>query len=524
MDTTDVTFSSLREYAAATSAAAPVARERSAPATAAQRGLWLAESLSDGRNGYTVTHAYRLRGAMDQARLLAALAALHARHDALRTRFATRGGRLWQIVDESATLDYTYVDLRKSVSRRPVDRMVAEHLPEPLDLVGGPVFRAGLLALADNDHVLLLHIHHAVNDARSMAVLEQDLSSCYAGQRPEPATQFIDCSARLAADPAAARAAAEFWAAELAGAPVVESTVADRSYEGAWAALDCTAEYAAAGELAARQRVSAFAVLMTATRLAVAAHYGNLDTVIGTTVSARPAGCDDVVGPFVSTLPVRLRVDPEWTAAHAIAAQHAALGRVLEHHEVSFEDVAPGSGPGFAVPLTLTSNTAIGAGLDLPGLTCERLTLDSPFCQRDLAVYLVAQGEGHALRACRSVYAYSDADVRTLLTSTRDLLAAFVRDPERKLSGLGWQARAVAEPEPEPEPDATATLADVRATCADVLGVPESDLVEDFFDSGGGSITAMRLAVRLGISVRQVFRLRSMTAIACAMDDRRTNE
>ncbi|SEP48380.1 condensation domain-containing protein [Amycolatopsis saalfeldensis] len=516
-------FQAMRQYAesvADTRPAPPTARA-AALATTAQRGLWLTDSLSEGRNGYTVTHAYHLRGPLDEDALVAALQAAVDRHDALRTRFEIRSEHLWQIVADRADLDYARTDLRRSEVRRPPAEVAADRLPEPLDLAAGPVFRAELLVLADREHLLLLHIHHAVNDAASMSVLERDIATHYAGNTVEPAEPHQFWQLDSPGDPARA---ANFWDAELAGVrpPAPDRAPVKRAYHGDWTSADCSAEYTAAEKAGAKLGASPFAVLMTAMHFGVSALQESSDTLVGTTVSVRPPGFEAVVGPFVNTLPVRLRTEPEWTVADAVAATSAAIGRVLEYHEVPFEDVAPSvlrAATGPMVPLTLTSNTALGPGLALPGIACRRLELESPWCQRDLAVYLTRTTTGHALRACRSPEAYSAENVEHLLNRVRGFLQALAADPKESLTELARRAPGTTADSPD-EAAAPLSLTTVREVCADLLDRPEAGLPDDFFDAGGGSLAAMRLAVRLGLSVRQIFQLRSMRALASVIDEK----
>lgn len=497
----------MREYATQTATLErPAGLE--APATAAQRGLWLTDSLSEHRNGYTVTHAYHLTGHLDQAALTAAIQLMVDRHSALRTRFEMRGETLWQVVDDTKPFDLTVTDMSRTTLHRPIEQVLADRLPERLDLARGPVIRAELVIRSATEHVALLQIHHAVNDAASMAIIEADISAAYctisAGERYDspPARQFVTVPR-----PEVTEQAAAFWRAELAGVRPAKPTEADRAYAGAWESVDCTAEYQA---IPGR---STFAYLLAAMHLAVSVQFGGMDNLVGTTVSVRPEGYDDAVGPFVNTLPVRLKIDPQWTGEDIVATAGRALGCVLEHHAVPMEEVA-GSGE-LPVTVTLTSNTAMGPGLALRGLTSRRLDLESRYCQRDLAVYLVRTDDGYQLRACRNV-AVVVADVAAgLLRRMKVFLARLVDRPHEKAFTVVASASDGSADQP-----AADALATVRRAWSEVLGVDERELRQDFFESGGGSLAAMRVAARLGLSVRQMFKLRTQEAIAAVLTAR----
>ena len=80
------------------------------------------------------------------------------------------------------------------------------------------------------------------------------------------------------------------------------------------------------------------------------------------------------------------------------------------------------------------------------------------------------------------------------------------------------QRNAAAEPQPPIEARAVpGDLAEVRRAWSEVLGVPVEELADDFFKAGGSSLPAMRLAARLGLSLREVFALRTQAAMAGAL-------
>ncbi len=160
----------------------PVPRATHLPLSFAQQRLWLLHRLLPDQGIYNIPVAWRLRGPLDEAALARSLDALVARHETLRTRFTMVKGEAVQVIDPPHPAGLLLTDL----SAMPIaeGEAHARHIVdidagEPFDLEAGPVFRARLLRLADDDHVLLLNMHHIASDAWSMGVLGRELSAAY---------------------------------------------------------------------------------------------------------------------------------------------------------------------------------------------------------------------------------------------------------------------------------------------------------------------------------------------------------
>src|SRR5206468_3089700 len=169
-----------------------------APASFAQRRLWLVDRLEPGSAAYNVPAFWRLRGALDAAALGRALSTVVARHEALRTTFAERGDEPVQVVAPPAPLSLVPEDL----SQAEAGRVAADEAARPFDLAAGPLLRVRLLRLAADDHVLLLTVHHAVCDGWSLGVVCGELAALYDAERsgagaalPPLAVQYGDYAA-----------------------------------------------------------------------------------------------------------------------------------------------------------------------------------------------------------------------------------------------------------------------------------------------------------------------------------------
>src|SRR6185369_11413854 len=152
----------------------PRADRNSARASFAQQRLWFLEQLEPGQAAYNVPRAMRVDGPLNIQALRATLAELVRRHEPFRTHFLNVDGELRQIICDDVDIPLTEIDLTTlSKDQRDAEglRLAKEEAARPFDLNHGPVMRTSLLRLDEQEHILLLTMHHIVSDAWSTVIL-----------------------------------------------------------------------------------------------------------------------------------------------------------------------------------------------------------------------------------------------------------------------------------------------------------------------------------------------------------------
>ncbi|HEU0053301.1 MAG TPA: condensation domain-containing protein, partial [Longimicrobium sp.] len=209
----------------------PRADRDGAPLSFAQERLWFLDRLEPGSATYNIPEARRLGGALDARALERALGEIVRRHEALRTTFAEVDGSPVQVIAPFDGFTLPVEDLsRLSGADREAEvrRRAGEEAMRPFDLTAGPLFRASLLRLGEEEHVLLLSMHHAVSDGWSMGVFFGELTALYAAYSegresplPELAVQYADYALwqreQLRGEMLERRLS--YWRERLAGAP-----------------------------------------------------------------------------------------------------------------------------------------------------------------------------------------------------------------------------------------------------------------------------------------------------------------
>src|SRR5262249_16176675 len=146
-----------------------------------QRRLWFLHQMRGPSPTYNIPLALRLSGMLDREALRAALGDVVARHESLRTIFPQRDGMPYQHVFDPRAVGPVMRLTHLNVTELPETRATAARYE--FDLAAEPGMRAELFALAPDEHVLLVVIHHIAGDGWSMGRLWRDMATAYAARR-----------------------------------------------------------------------------------------------------------------------------------------------------------------------------------------------------------------------------------------------------------------------------------------------------------------------------------------------------
>src|SRR6185369_9246920 len=172
----------LRAPARARRAALPlrsVPRDGDLPLSFAQQRMWFIDRLGLGGTAYSLGGAIRLTGALDVAALGQSLNEVIRRHEVLRITFNVVDGEPVQVISPFQPVALPAVDLRavsEAERERDVKRLFAEEVQKPFDLAHGPLLRLSLLQTSEQEHVLIVNMHHIISDGWSMRVLLNEVA------------------------------------------------------------------------------------------------------------------------------------------------------------------------------------------------------------------------------------------------------------------------------------------------------------------------------------------------------------
>ena len=382
--------------------------------SSAQLRLWFMDELEGGSTAYHIPLAFRLQGRLDTEALQASFDGLVQRHEALRTRFLKDQGEPRQVIDQAqkfqlavslfgteGTQDWPSAWLRQQ----------AAEIEAPFDLRTGPLIRGRLIQRSAEDHLLLITMHHIVSDGWSVGVLIQELSSLYAAhRRGQPADlqalaiQYVDYAwwQRQWLQSEACREQLSYWREQLQGAPERLDLPTDRarpavqSYRGGRVSLALNEALTEELKHLARQSSATLAMILhTGWCIVLSRLSAQRDIVVGVPVAnRRRTEFEALIGLFVNSLAIRVRMEDGLTVADLIGRVKSAMLGAYANQDVPFEQVVEavnpernlGRSPIFQTMLVL-QNTPRGA-LQLPGVESHELDVPSRSAKFDLVLEL----------------------------------------------------------------------------------------------------------------------------------------
>ena len=438
-----------------------VSKERESLSFAQQR-LWFIDQLEPQSAVYNVPGALRIRGTLDVAVLELSLNEIVRRHQALRTAFSIVEGQPVQVVSPSLRISLPVGDLtdRPATEREEEARRLArEEAQRPFDLARGPLLRVTLLRLGEQDHVLLLTMHHIVCDGWSMGVLYRELSLLYEAFSkglPSPLSdlpiQYADFAVwqRQWLQGEVLETQLSYWKKQLEGVPAVINLPTDRprpavqSYRGARQSFELSEELTGALKILSRKHhVTVFMTLLAAFQTLLHRYTGQHDIVIGSPIANRNrTEIEGLIGFFVNTLVLRsdLSGNPSFTGLLA-RVRNVALG-AYAHQDVPFEKLVEefqpqrslSHSPLFQVMFVLQNAPPMVR--EFGGLMFSSFAVGSETAKFDLTLSMREEAKGLRGSLEYSTDLFDAATIDRMIRHFERLLQGIVAGPDRHISDL----------------------------------------------------------------------------------------
>ena len=438
------------------------------PLSFAQERLWFLDQLETDSTAYNLSNVLRLKGPLNVPALQYSLQELVRRHETLRTTFPASGGSPVQcIVPElSLPLSVHSLDTLPAEARETEARLYArKEARRPFDLARGPLLRTSLLRLAEEEHWLVLVIHHIIADAWSLGILRQELATVYtafctgrAVALPELPIQYADYAVwqRQRLQGEVLEQQLTYWKEQLAGAPPVVDLPPDRprpavqTYQGAQHSFHVSKPLRDALQALSQQEgVTLFMLLLAAFQTLLSRYTGQTDLSVGTPIAGRTqTEVEGLIGFFVNTLVMRVDLIGNPSFREILRrVRKVALG-AYAHQEVLFEKLVAELQPErhlsypplFQVMFALQNVPT--APLDMPKLVVEQEALDNGTAMFDLTLFIFPQEAGLWTILEYNSDLFDAATMGRLAQHFQMLLEGIAANPEQRLSDLSLLSAA----------------------------------------------------------------------------------
>ncbi len=440
----------------------PGRREAVIPASFSQERLWLFDQRYPHSSAYNIPVPVRLNGRLAVPALEQTIHGVVDRHEVLRTTFKDVDGRPAQIIAPRGTIRMVVVDLRGLPEKQRDARlavMAGLDALRPFDLENGPVWRATIVQLAPEEHVILWNQHHISSDAWSAGVFAREVSelySAFAGGAVSAlaplAIQYADFSQwqRRWLDGEGKEGHAAYWKARLDGAPASLELSTDRprpavqTFRGGVESVVLAPELSGAlTALGRREGTTMYMTLLSALNALLYLHTGQTDIVVGSPTAGRSQGeTEDLIGFFLNTLALRTAVKGDLSFRDLLQQTRAGVLGAFAHQELPFERIVEElqieRDPSRPVLYQVMFNhqKASDARLAMGDLRLIPMAGTEATSKFDLTLYALEGADQTSLRMAYNSDLFDRTTVAALLERFVILLQAAVADPERKVASL----------------------------------------------------------------------------------------
>lgn len=437
------------------------------PLSFGQQQLWLLAQLLPDVPLYNECVTIHLPGSLHVGALEQSLAEIIRRHEAWRTSFPLLNGQHVQAIQPAPAIKLPVTDLRhltEATREAEALRLASEHARLPFDLARGPLLRALLVRLGDEEHRLFLTLHHIIFDGITIYQVFlpelHTLYEAYSSEQPSPLPelpiQYGDFAVwqreRLQGDIITDQLA--YWKRQLAGAPTVLELPTDRPRPALPTYRGFVKSFALGESLTnslralnREQGVTPFTLLLTAFNTLLYRYTGQEDILVGTATSGRRhPEVEKLMGMFMNMVVIRTNLAGDPTFGELLARVREATLEAQAHADVPFEYVVKelqlerrvGQNPLFQVLFVLEPQPPV-----LPsGWSLTHMDARTDTSKFDLSIILEDQPEGIIGRFECSGDLFDATTIERMIGHWQTLLESIVRNPRQRVAELALLTQA----------------------------------------------------------------------------------
>ncbi|BAY73763.1 amino acid adenylation domain-containing protein [Nostoc linckia NIES-25] len=432
------------------------------PLSFSQQRLWFIDQLYHGSSFYNIPIAFHIKGKLNITALHQSLNEILKRHESWRTTFRLVNGQPVQEITLDFTWDLPIINLEYLSNHdweSEVKQIVAKEATKPFNLAKGLLVRATLLRLNEQEHVLLVTMHHIITDGWSCGVFLRELSTLYAAfstnqpsPLPELRIQYADFAIwqrdRIQGEFLATKL--KYWKQQLSGELPALQLPTDRprpsvtTFAGAKQYFTFSTTLTnALKQLSKREDATLFMTLLAAFNILLYRYTDQEDIIIGSPIANRNrAELEGMLGLFVNTLVLRNNLSGNPTFRELVYQVRQVTLDAYAHQDLPFEmlveELQPerdlSRNPLYEVMFVL-QNTPTNVQ-EVSGLTLRTLDFDSGTSQLDIFLSMFESQEG--LTGCLEYNTdiFDATSITQLINHYQNLLENIVENPEQCICEL----------------------------------------------------------------------------------------
>jgi amino acid adenylation domain-containing protein len=398
----------------------PADRNQELPLSFSQQRLWFIHQLDPGSTAYNGSDLVRLQGKLNVGALEESINEVVRRHEVLRTCFAVVEGRPIQKIIYELRIPLPIVDLQHLpviAREQEVQRLETENAQQPFDLTQIPLLRLVLLRLTQEEHILLVTMHHIISDAWSAGVFIGEVSALYEAFStgkpsllPELPIQYADYAIWQQQWLQGERLDTQltYWKQQLENAKTILELPTDKPRTQLQTSLGKKYSFTISStlsnnlkSLSQQEGVTLFMTLLAAFNTLLYHYTKQEDILVGSPIANRNySELEGLIGFFVNTLVLRTNLSHNPSFKELLQqVRETALG-AYAHQDLPFEKLVSelqpertlNHSPLFQVWFVLQN--APKSNLELEGLKLTILESEGNMVRHDLKLQLTETQEG----------------------------------------------------------------------------------------------------------------------------------
>lgn len=453
----------------------PVPREFDLPLSFAQQRLWFLDELEPNSPAYNMAAAVRLSGALDVDALRRAFSEITRRHEILRTTFHLSNGMPVQVISDPQPFDLPVEELGQTMeeeSEIEIKRLASIEARRAFDLRRGPLMRAKLLRLGEQDHVLLFVMHHIISDGWSMGVFVSEMAGLYQAftknetsplaELPIQYADYASWQRRYLKDEVLENEL-DFWRTHLAGEivpldlPTDRAPQGERTGRGGQLAFNLSPGVSdSLRTLSRRHGTTLFMTLLAAFKTLLHKYSGQDDIVVGAAVAGRTlAETEGLIGLFINMLPLRTQLTGTLTFGELLSHVRSTTLAAFTHQTLPLDKIVEAVRPERKSSQTPLFQVAFGLQnaaiqpVEVSGLTLTPVAFDLDAARLDLTVWMWETAAGLAASYTFALDLFEPSTIERMHEHFETLLEAIVANPDEEIALLEFRSSREREEQVE---------------------------------------------------------------------------
>ncbi|MDB6019201.1 MAG: Glutamate-semialdehyde aminotransferase [Pedosphaera sp.] len=431
------------------------------PTSITQRRFWVLDQLERGNPAYNIAVRFRLLGPLVVGTLERAFNEMIRRHEVLRTTFIAQDGQPVQLIAPLMTVQLPVIDLRnlpQPKRNEEAERLTVVDAEKRFNLAVAPLLRVSLLRMEEEDHILLITIHHIISDGWSIGVITTELGAIYEafakGEEsplPELPIQYADFTTWqkdwLEANPL--NKELSYWKRQLHDLPELDvpsdhPRTAVQTHNGEIVSILLPKSLTdSLRDLSNQQGVTLFMTSLAAFQILLHRYTGQNDIVVGSPIAGRNrVEIEPLIGVFINTLVLRSDLSGDPTFAELLGRVSETVLQAVAHQDIPFEQLVDAlrpkrdasRNPLFQVNFTYQRDFI--KPLHFSGITLTAIPSRSPGAIFDLNFFMVERAEGWRASCEYNTNLFDKTTPLRMLGHLRSLMESIAANPRQRLSDL----------------------------------------------------------------------------------------